>query len=204
VMRTLNHSGHADDTIVFYVSDNGTFFGEHRRPQGKSDVYEPALNVPYAVRVPPAYRTGPRPPVRSEVVSNQDIPATMVDYASRYLGGVATCDASGDCRRMDGRTLGPLVGGGGTWPQDRGVLAEISFRGHEYKAIRTPRYTYSELATGGRELYDLQKDPYELRNRADAPDYATVRHRLAARLALLRSCSGIRGRDTPTIHPFCE
>jgi N-acetylglucosamine-6-sulfatase len=204
VMKTLAHSGQADNTIVFYASDNGTFFGEHRRIQGKSDVYEPALNVPYAVRVPHAYRDGLRRPQRGEVVSNQDIPATMIDYASRYLGGVPTCDASGGCRRMDGRSLAPLLGGRGTWPHDRGVLDEINKGDHDYAAIRTPRYVYSELATGEREFYDLKRDPYELLNRAGGDGYSAVKHRLAARLARLRSCSGIRGRDAPSAHPFCE
>jgi N-acetylglucosamine-6-sulfatase len=204
VMGTLARSGQADNTIVFYASDNGTFFGEHRRVQGKSDVYEPALNVPYAVRVPHAYRDGPRRAEREEVVSNQDIAATMVDYASRYLGGVKTCDALGDCRRMDGRSLAPLLGGRGTWPHDRGVLAEIDRADHDYAAIRTRRYVYSELATGERELYDLHADPYELRNRAGSPDYAAIQQQLASRLTRLRSCSGIAGRDTPSAHPFCE
>jgi N-acetylglucosamine-6-sulfatase len=204
VMRELERDGELRNTIVIYASDNGNFFGEHRRRNGKSDIYEPALSVPFAVRVPDAYRRGPRVRRTEAVVSNQDIAATLVDYADRYLGDVATCDGEGDCRRMDGRSFAPLVGGNGTWPRNRGVLAEIASNDHNYEAIRTPRYVYSELATGERELYDLKNDPQELRNQAGAADYAPVRQRLAARLALLRSCSGIRGRDVPTARPFCE
>lgn len=204
VMKKLTREGELQNTIVFYVSDNGNYFGEHRRPSGKSDVYEPSLNVPYAMKTPRAYRSTSRVVRRGEVVSNQDIAATIVDYANRYGPGVQTCAAPGHCRRMDGRTLAPLVGSGGTWPTDRGVLAEINSGLHDYDAIRTPGYTYSELATGERELYDLQKDPYELRNRAGDPAYSAVQSRLAARLALLRRCSGIRGRDAPSARPFCE
>ena len=83
---------------------------------------------------------------------------------------------------MDGRTLAPLVGGGGVWPPRRGVLDEINSGGHDYDAIRTPRFAYSELATGERELYDLHTDPYELHNRAGQPAYAGIQARLAARL----------------------
>ena len=204
VMRELKRDGEARNTIVIYVSDNGNFFGEHRRPNGKADIYEPALNVPYAVKVPDAYRRGSRVPERHAVVSNQDIAATLVDYADRYLGGVATCAGPSDCRRMDGRSLAPLVGGRGTWPRNRGVLAEIASGDHRYEAIRIPRYVYSELATGYRELYDLRTDPYELDNRARDPDLATTQRTLAARLALLRSCSGVQGRDAPSARPFCE
>jgi hypothetical protein len=105
---------------------------------------------------------------------------------------------------MDGRTLAPLVGGGGVWAPRRGVLDEINSGGHDYDAIRTPRFAYSELATGERELYDLHTDPYELHNRAGQRAYAGIQARLAARLAQLRRCSGIQGRDAPTARPFCE
>ena len=204
VMDKLIGVGAAQNTIVFYVSDNGNFFGEHRRPDGKSDVYEPSLNVPYAVKMPRAYRSGPRVDHSGAVVSNQDIAATIVDYADRYAGPVDTCAAPGDCRRLDGRTLAPLVGSGGAWPARRGVLDEINSGGHDYNAIRTPRYAYSELATGERELYDLKKDPYELQNQAGEPAYAPLQARLATRLELLRRCSGVQGRDAPSARPFCE
>ncbi len=204
VMNKLVANGQAHNTIVFYVSDNGNFFGEHRRPDGKSDVYEPSLNVPYAVKMPRIYRSGPRVDHSAAVVSNQDVAATIVDYANRYARPVETCAAPGDCRRLDGRTLAPLVASGGVWPVRRGVLDEINSGGHDYNAVRTPRYTYSELATGERELYDLKKDPHELHNHAGERAYKGAQARLAERLALLRRCSGVQGRDTPTARPFCE
>lgn len=204
VMKKLGSEGEAQNTVVFYVSDNGDYFGEHRRSNGKSDVYEPSLNVPYAVKMPRAYRSGSRVDESGAVVSNQDITATITDYANRFAGGVDTCAAPGDCRRMDGRSIAPLVGSGGTWPADRGVLAEIDAETHDYDAIRTSRYVYSELATGERELYDLKRDPYELHNHAGQTAYAAVQSRLAARLALLRRCSGVQGRDAPSAQPFCE
>src|SRR5204862_28584 len=82
--------------------------------------------------MPAAYRSGPRVDERGVVVSNQDIAATILDYANRYAGGVDTCVAPGHCRRMDGRTLAPLMGSGGTWPAHRGVLDEIAKPPHEY------------------------------------------------------------------------
>ena len=86
----------------------------------------------------------------------------------------------------------------------RGVLDEINSGDHDYDAIRTPRFAYSELATGERELYDLHTDPYELHNRVGDPSYAGIQSRLAARLTLLRHCSGVQGRDAPSARPYCE
>jgi arylsulfatase A-like enzyme len=205
VMQELKDDGEARNTIVIYVSDNGYFFGEHRLPEAKADIYEPSLNIPFAVRVPRAYRGASPVRASNAVVTNQDIAATMIAYAERYLGHrVPTCAGPGDCRRMDGRSFAPLVGGSGKWPARRGALVEIRSGQHRYHAIRTPRYVYSELATGERELYDLRADPFELRNRAGAPKYGAIQRQLAARLTALRTCSGIRGRDAPTARPFCE
>jgi hypothetical protein len=45
-----------------------------------------------------------------------------------------------------------------------------------YCGLRTPRYTYVRYATGEEELYDLVRDPFELRDRSEHPaDAATLR-----------------------------
>jgi arylsulfatase A-like enzyme len=60
-----------------------------------------------------------------------------------------------------------------------------------YKGVRTDRYAYVVYTeTGERELYDLGKDPYELRNLVNDPAYAKVAAKLAQRLARLDRCSG--------------
>jgi arylsulfatase A-like enzyme len=202
LMTGLKKKGQLAHTIVFYLSDNGFFFGEHRITRGKSLPYEPALRVPYAVRVPKAYQEETPPHADSDLVTNEDVPATILDYA----GGVPSCAGPQLCRTLDGRSLRPLLGGGGgSFPTDRGVLSEINTSGVSYSAIRTPGDMYAEYADGERELYNLQTDPWELQNVAGTPEAASVQSALAARLRSLRKCSGIRGRDPkrPGI-PFCE
>jgi arylsulfatase A-like enzyme len=52
---------------------------------------------------------------------------------------------------------------------------------------------------GERELYDVRRDPGELRNLAGMPRYAAVEHRLRARL------DAMRHRHAPgerTVHPL--
>ena len=49
---------------------------------------------------------------------------------------------------------------------------------------------YAEHGTGEKELYDLQKDPFELQSRHSAPAYASVKAQLAARLHQLQNCAG--------------
>jgi N-acetylglucosamine-6-sulfatase len=214
LMKELRRDGEWRRTIVIYLSDNGFFFGEHRLAVGKGFVYEPALKVPFVMRVPRPYRTSTTSRSLDSVVSNQDIAPTLLDYVNRYGGSADPCASPGDCRRMDGRTLEPLLGGAGQWRRLRGVLAEIDSRPTAkrnrpecdcaYHAIRTGRYLYSELASGERELYDLRVDPDELRNNAGSAEYAAQEHSLAARLDRLRHCSGMEGHDPPVLVPFCE
>ena len=83
-----------------------------------------------------------------------------------------------------------------------------------YDAIRTRRYLYVELDRVNREtgecdrpeleLYDLRRDPFQLRNRASAASPSATQRTLARRLQALRSCSGVAGRDPGGAAPFCE
>ena len=59
-----------------------------------------------------------------------------------------------------------------------------------YEGLRTDRYAYIEYATGERELYDLQRDPYEMSSVHLNPAYAQIEARLEAYLELMRSCVG--------------
>ncbi len=199
--RQLRREHELSRTIVLYYSDNGYFFGEHRLPRGKSLPYEPSLRVPYAVRVPAAYRQGPQQRVSRKLVTNEDIPATILDYA----GDPPACAGALDCRTLDGRSIRPLLGGSGRWPHDRGILSEISGGVQHWRAVRTPRWMYARYEGGARELYDLHRDPYELKNLAEDGKYSRVERSMADRLKRLRHCAGIKGRDQ-SLHgtPFCE
>jgi N-acetylglucosamine-6-sulfatase len=57
--------------------------------------------------------------------------------------------------------------------------------------VRTDRYTYVVYTeTGERALYDLRKDPYQLRNVVNDSTYAKIEKKLAAKLAKLDRCKG--------------
>jgi N-acetylglucosamine-6-sulfatase len=79
--------------------------------------------------------------------------------------------------------------------------AMASDEGPIYGAVRTARYKYIEYVKGYRELYDLNKDPYELNNLAESADQAlldqlsTLAHRLYACSGA--SCRTIEQEPTP-------
>ena len=62
--------------------------------------------------------------------------------------------------------------------------------GMTYKAVRTDRYKYIHWVNRGRaseldELYDLDRDPYELKNLVKSRAYAPVREKLRRELGKL-------------------
>lgn len=78
-------------------------------------------------------------------------------------------------------------------PGRRGAATHsISAPIENYAGVRLGRYKYVEYETGDIELYDLKRDPDELRNRAGYRNYRYVQRFLARQLSRLVDC---RGRD---------
>ncbi len=57
-----------------------------------------------------------------------------------------------------------------------------------FKAIRTNRYLYVIYATGEQELYDMVKDPAQMRSQHENPRYKKVRTKMYRRLLPLAFC----------------
>jgi len=58
-----------------------------------------------------------------------------------------------------------------------------------YRAVRTENYLYVSYANGEKELYNLDRDPYELKSFYPEADDA-LKDRLRGRLSSLASCAG--------------
>jgi N-acetylglucosamine-6-sulfatase len=178
IVGTLERTGELANTLIVYTSDNGFMHGEQRAKSGKVWFYEPSSRIPLIMRgpgVPPGLRD-PRP------VANIDIVPTIVDAA----------DAQPQ-RVLDGRSLFDLMADPGVW-WGRDILLENGRGANSvpgYRAIRTGRFVYAQhLSTGEYELYDLERDPYQLDNLDGVVRYAGVQRDLARRLRLLRNCAG--------------
>ena len=172
----------ADDTIVFYMSDNGFLYGQHRRAH-KLTPYEEAINVPMAVRYPPLLSQAFE---SQALVQGIDIVPTIADLMNIHWGA-------------DGKSLVPLLTGAATSIRDA-VLTEYcqAWRypcpgGHpSYLALQKPVPSYWEIVTathklveyetGEAELYNLSTDPHELNNLAGDAATAGLQSQLSDRL----------------------
>jgi N-acetylglucosamine-6-sulfatase len=185
ILGALRTAGELDDTLVIFTSDNGFFHGEHRVPNGKVLVYEPSIRVPLIMRGPGV----PKGAKRGQLVTNADLAPTILDATGARPG-----------KTQDGRSLfGLLRDPDREWGRD--LLIEgggVPGKG-AFDALRTYRYLYAQYTTGERELYDLERDPHELRSRHADAAYAPVRRGLARRLSALKDCAGRSCRTSPAV-----
>ena len=173
----LDSSGLAENTVVIYSSDQGFFLGDHGW-YDKRWMYEESLRMPFLVRWPGVIQPGSE---NRDLVQNLDFAPTFL-----ALAGVAPPP------EMQGRSIVPLLSG--ETPVD--WRSSIYYHYYEYPAEHmVPRHYGVRTAThklihyyqqGEWELFDLQRDPDELRSVHDDPAYAPVRAELERELRELR------------------
>ncbi len=176
IVDQLAAEGDLERTVIFFMTDNGFSFGQHRI-RGKRCPYEECIKTPFAARVP-----GVRARDVPGLISNVDLAPTIADLAGIRPG-----------QPVDGRSFAPVLLGE-RWRSPAGVF--IEWAGDRdvppWQGVRTSDFAYIESEDGTVELYDLTgmlgpADPFELRSRSgDARYRATVR-RLAALLRAFRT-----------------
>jgi arylsulfatase A-like enzyme len=184
LLESLERSGQLDNTVIVFLGDNGYFFGEHGLGPERRFAYEEGIRSPFLVRAPRRAKAGSK--IRDLVIC-QDIAPTLIELA----GGKPE-------PQVQGRSLLPLLAGKRVgWRKSFLVeyWAENAMPwlvGMTYKAVRTNRYKYIHWVNRGRdgeldELYDLEKDPYELKNLNASRAHTTIRAKLRKDLARLHN-----------------
>ena len=189
LLRTLEQTGKLDNTYIVFTSDNGYHMGQHRLGLGKAAAYEEDIRVPLIVRGPGV----PKGTSSDEMVLNNDFAPTFAD-----LAGLPPPDS------VDGRSFAALLdtrrgNDPASWrtafevrkwdkPEDAPSYKAVTSI-PPYRAVRTQRYIYVEYNNGEHELYDLEKDPYELRNIYGSADPDLIAE-LDSRLDALVDCAG--------------
>ena len=151
ILRRIDELGE-QDTLAFFLSDNGFFWAEHGL-RGKNRPYTESIKIPLLMRWPGRVPAGTS---HGSPVANIDLVPTIMDAA-----GIEPASQY----PVDGRSL---LGPG---PR-RKILTESwapNARG-PWASTRTPAYQYIEYydritgAVRSREYYDLAVDPFQLTN----------------------------------------
>ena len=173
----LKQAGLDDNTIVIYSSDQGFYLGDHGW-YDKRWMYEESLMMPLIVKWPGQTKPGA---INEDLVQN-------LDYAETFLE-IAGVDIPED---MQGSSLVPLLKG--ATPDD--WRESIYYHYFEYPSVhmvakhngvRTDRYKLIHFYQFDEwEFYDLEKDPEELTNQYDNPQYSAAIDELKQELEDLR------------------
>lgn len=173
IVKTLRETHELDNTVIIFLSDNGLQWGEHRQ-MAKATPYEESIHVPMLIRD----GRNPIKRVVDEFALNIDVAPTILEYARVT-----------PTQLPDGRSLAPLIAGTSVeWRT--GFLVEHWKPGQEHSAVRTRAWLYVEYANGDRELYDMERDPFQNDSRHADPAFAAVQRRLSRRIESLRTCAG--------------
>jgi arylsulfatase A-like enzyme len=175
VLEALERTNQLDDTYLIFTSDNSFHLGLHRIGETKATPYVESHEVPFVVR-------GPGVPAGAsfdELAANIDIGPTVLDLAGDKVPSW-----------MDGRSLKPFFDGSAPRSWRRSLLIEnMESPGKKvrppYSGIRQRDEVYVEYTSGGKEYYDLKKDPYQLENQPqDAP------RAMKDKRSALKECAG--------------
>ena len=169
VMAYLKKSKLLDNTIVVFTSDHGDLRGEHGR-QNKGVPYEGSAKIPFIIRWPERIKGG--------TIVNEALDCTAFLPTVLSLMGVPTAG------KEEGRDASRLLARGEVpagW-EDIAFIRASSTSQSAWIAAVTDRHKL--VYGGGSEpwLFDLEKDPDELVNEFQNPEYRGVVRRLATAL----------------------
>jgi arylsulfatase A-like enzyme len=170
----LEDAGLKHESVVVFVADHGELGGSHGLRE-KQYPYEESIGIPLIVadwtHLQQAGRT------LSELVCTEDLFPTLLGLAGQ--GGKTT----------PGTDLTPLMRGHAPRLPREGVLLEfvsefrpnMPFYRETWRGVRTERYKYTVLGAGDVghpwQLFDLERDPYELTNLVADPAHSSIMQR---------------------------
>lgn len=178
VLDYLDESGLAKNTIVIYTSDQGFYLGEHGWFD-KRFIYNESFKTPLLIRWPNKIKPGI---TEDELVQN-------LDFAQTFLAA-AGIQSPAD---MQGESLMPLL----TGEKEKWKRDALYYHYYEYPSVHMVKRHYGVVTKKFKlihfyydvdewELYDRIKDPNEMNNVYNLPEYASTVKYLKEKLAELR------------------
>ncbi|MEY4385120.1 MAG: Choline-sulfatase [Verrucomicrobiota bacterium] len=234
VLRMLERTGHAQDTLFLFVSEQGSSV-----PQGKWTLYDPGIRVAAIARWPGKIKPGT---TNAALVQYVDVLPTLIAAAGGEPAKVDTgCPDANGSRNFDGTSFLDVLHGRTSHHRDfvfaqhtaRGIIkgpeayGSRSVRDARWKLIVNlePDAEFTNVISDGDilrswrkkgaagdafalaqaarytkrpalELYDLEADPWELKNVANDQENAATIARLRAKLDAWMMQQGDKGDKT--------
>jgi len=169
ILDTLDRAGLAENTIVLFAGDNGLALGSHGF-LGKQTLHEEGVRVPLIIRHPRL--GGQAGQVRDALVYLHDLMPTVCEWTNTPIP-----------RGVQGKSLATVCAGKEPRVRDA-VFGRYNERDQpRFRMVRTERHKLIRYYTVAREeLFDLQDDPFEMKDLSGDPKMRRVRDELSHRL----------------------
>lgn len=177
VMKALQQSGKADETIVIFTSDHGYHLGEHDF-WAKVSLHEESAAVPLIIKTP------------------EHEPAVCHSFAELidlYPTTASLCGLDVPTR-LQGKDLSATLADPKLQVRDTAFSVDPRSKGNRGFLLRTDDWAYiqyAEDASRGAELFDMQADPKQYNNLADTEEHRETtrmfKRQLAAKLKSIRT-----------------
>lgn len=175
VLTVLQDTGLADSTVLIFMADHGEYMGDYGIMLKGPIHCQSMIRIPFIWSDPQTATI----PSTEALCSTLDVAATVLDRAGlkRYHG-------------LQGQSLLPAAMKQGHTHRSEVVVEddrEVIYLGFEepqrVRTMVTEGFRMSLFRPlGYSELFDLNKDPHEIRNVWDEPEYSSVRGELAERM----------------------
>ncbi len=195
IFKELEDKGMSDNTIVIFIGDNGRC-----NIRGKGYLYDSGLRIPMIIYHPKGIESNK---IRKDIISATDITATILDFAGANIPSYMTSKpifkekstrdyvfaARDTWDEIEDKSRAVTSG---KWKYIRNDKPEIPYDAHQayLEFYRPALHVMRKLNQEGalieyqkfffestkpkEELYDLVKDPFELNNLANNPNYKSI------------------------------
>jgi len=161
VLDELDRLGLADNTAVVYTADHGEMMSEHGAWTKGHQGYDATVRVPLMLRCPGVIPQGVR---RKEPACSIDLLPTLLELTQQPIP-----------KNVQGKSLvAPAKGQAGAWRDT--IFSEIGNSVENQTVIaRTANTKYvvyrQDAKVTYEQLFDLEKDPWEMKNEIRSPKY---------------------------------
>jgi iduronate 2-sulfatase len=176
VMSALEKTGMRDNTIVIFTSDHGYHLGEHDF-WAKVSLHEESVMVPLIISVP-----GKKPAVCTSLAELLDLYPTTAKMCGLSVP-----------ERLQGKDISRMIDDP-THSVHNSILS-VNGKGFLLREDQWAYIQYSENASKGIELFDMNKDPKQYTNLANDPKHQLVVKQFKSKLTA--KLKAVRDNDLP-------
>lgn len=171
IIEKTKELGIYDNSIIVFTSDHGEMMGSHNfRPYMKHQPYSESANIPFLISYPKIGKNAGK--VAEAAITTPDILPSLLSLCGIEIPNT-----------VEGYDLSPIILSLETDTERPALYMNvcpfgIAYSSNEYRAIRTASYTYVKTPKGASMLFDNEKDPYQMNNLVNKPDFAEIKEEL--------------------------